>query len=89
MIRTAELILTHFHLPLVLGRRSGRNGSFFNKITLSYMLGANKLAMELEIIVAINVGIKWVISPDNSNAIKDVEIVWVTAPENAAAPTMA
>lgn len=53
------------------------------------MLGANKQAMELEMIVAINVGMRCVISPESSKAIRDVEMVWVTAPENAAAPTMA
>lgn len=53
------------------------------------MLGANRLAMAFAINTAIIIGIMCVICPVISNTITETEIVWVTEPLNAAAPTVA
>lgn len=53
------------------------------------MLGARKLAIALEISTAIMIGMMCVIWPVISNTMTDTEMVCVTAPLKAAAPTVA
>lgn len=76
-------------LPLLLGNRSGKYGKRLIRMMLSYMLGASKLAMAFDIKTAIIIGMIWVICPVISNTMTDTEMVWVTDPEKAAAPTVA
>ena len=45
--------------------------------------------MALLMRTATRTGTQWVICPVNSNTMTEMEIVCVTAPENAAAPTVA
>lgn len=53
------------------------------------MLGWSRAAMALLISTAIIIGTMCVICPVISNIMTLTDIVWVTAPENAAAPTVA
>lgn len=76
-------------LPELEGSRSGRYGNFFIKIMLSYMDGCNNAAMAFDMSTAIITGTICVICPVISNTITPTDTVWVTAPENAAAPTTA
>ena len=71
------------------GNKSGKYGSFLMSMMLSYILGWSKAAIALLIRTAIIIGTICVICPVISNIITLTEIVCVTAPEKAAAPTVA
>lgn len=58
-------------------------------ITKSYILGVSILAIPFAINTDINTGMTCVIWDVISNNITHTDIVWVTAPPNAAAPTVA
>lgn len=59
------------------------------RMMLSYMLGCRRAAIALLISTAIMIGTIWVIWPVISKMMTLTEMVCVTAPEKAAAPTAA